>query len=298
MYGETSAALAQGPNLLSLIGDRVRLSAESLGDPDGPLVILLHGGGQSRSAWRGTARSLAGHGFHAVSLDLRGHGDSEWDSDGDYRFDRHVADMIAVISHYDEPAILIGASLGGHISLLTAAAHPNLIRAIVLADVTPFLDETVADGLRAALRSGIDGFATLEDAAAMIARTAGQPARAPSDKLREHLRVGADGRFYWCWDPRAVEDRFVRHAGEGGMFAQAAERLSVPTLVLRAGDSTLTTPEQVSRFRAVSPHIQVEEIPGIGHMLTGDSNRAYTPGILAFLATLPPRPAKFNQPIV
>lgn len=281
---------AQG-ELRRLQGDGVILALEAWGDPGAPTVILLHGGGQSRSAWRGTAKRVAEHGYHCVPLDLRGHGDSDWAPDGDYGFDRHIADMAAVISALGAPATLIGASLGGHVSLLTAAAHPDLVRAVVLADVTPWLDETVADDLRGAMRAAGTGFADLAEAAASLEHIGGA-SRPPSERLRAHLVTRADGRLYWRWDPRAIEDRFVRHAGPGGLFERAALRSKVPVMVMRAEHSTITTPDQVAHFARVVPWLRAVEIPGIGHMLTGDSNRAYTGPILDFLDDIyPERPS-------
>ncbi len=62
----------------------VRLVADAYGDPAAPAVLLLHGGGQTRHSWGGTAKALAKEGFYAVSADLRGHGESDWDPTGDY----------------------------------------------------------------------------------------------------------------------------------------------------------------------------------------------------------------------
>ena len=66
----------------------LRLRAEVCGGEAAPPVLLLHGGGQTRHAWGGTARTLAEDGWCAVSVDLRGHGDSDWAPDGDYAFER------------------------------------------------------------------------------------------------------------------------------------------------------------------------------------------------------------------
>ncbi|MFX5756793.1 alpha/beta fold hydrolase, partial [Acinetobacter baumannii] len=49
-------------------------------------ALLLHGGGQTRHAWRATARKLAERGFTAVPVDQRGHGDSAWVDSGHYSF--------------------------------------------------------------------------------------------------------------------------------------------------------------------------------------------------------------------
>ena len=54
----------------------LRIVGDAYGDPSAPPVVLLHGGGQTRHAWGGTAAALAAHGHHAIAIDLRGHGDS------------------------------------------------------------------------------------------------------------------------------------------------------------------------------------------------------------------------------
>ena len=57
------------------------------------MVLLLHGGGQTRHSWRNTGRSLAADGWSAIAVDARGHGDSQWAPDGDYGIDALVADL-------------------------------------------------------------------------------------------------------------------------------------------------------------------------------------------------------------
>jgi pimeloyl-ACP methyl ester carboxylesterase len=73
----------------------IDLAADVSGEPDAWPVLLMHGGGQTRHAWGTAARTLAEHGWRAVSLDLRGHGDSEWAPDGDYSFRAFADDAIA-----------------------------------------------------------------------------------------------------------------------------------------------------------------------------------------------------------
>ncbi len=65
--------------------DGVRLVGDERGPEDGPLVLLLHGGGQTRHSWGATAAELADHGWRAVTLDARGHGESDWSERRDYR---------------------------------------------------------------------------------------------------------------------------------------------------------------------------------------------------------------------
>ena len=65
----------------------IELAADIAGEPGNPPVLLLHGGGQTRHSWGTTQRDLAERGWFVVSLDLRGHGDSAWAPDGDYRLE-------------------------------------------------------------------------------------------------------------------------------------------------------------------------------------------------------------------
>ncbi|HEY2791910.1 MAG TPA: alpha/beta fold hydrolase, partial [Micromonosporaceae bacterium] len=90
----------------------IALAADVAGDWGGPPVLLLHGGGQTRHSWGGTTSQLAEAGFLVVSLDLRGHGDSEWEPAGDYAMSRFADDVRAVLADLGRPAALVGASLG------------------------------------------------------------------------------------------------------------------------------------------------------------------------------------------
>lgn len=266
--------------------DGLAIAAEAFGGQSDAPVLFLHGGGQSRSAWRCAARALANKGYYGVTLDLRGHGDSDWAPDGNYAFDRYVGDLVAIIDRLDQPAILVGASLGGHISLITAAERPDLVRALSLADVTPWLDEDNADGLRAAMLRSAEGFDTLAAAAAMADALRGVSTQGDPERLRRHMREGVDGRFYWRWDPRFLKNVFVKHGGEGGLFSRAAMRLQVPTLLMHAQFSTVVTLDQVARFREVLPSLRYERIDGVGHMVSGDDNDAYLPALSRFLGAL------------
>ena len=101
------------------VSSGLNIEATLEGSPNEPLVILLHGGGQTRHAWKGTAEKLASAGFYAVALDLRGHGESDWSEEGDYAIESYRSDLVSIIEQIGKPASLIGASLGGMVSLLS-----------------------------------------------------------------------------------------------------------------------------------------------------------------------------------
>lgn len=96
----------------------LRLAADRWGDPEDPVVLFLHGAGQSRRAWDDTARALARAGWQSVAVDHCGHGDSEWPDNADYDFDDFAADLTTIIEHLQVTPVVVGASLGGMSALL------------------------------------------------------------------------------------------------------------------------------------------------------------------------------------
>ena len=267
--------------------DGIFVRGDFYGPTSGPAAVLLHGGGQSRSAWRGAARRFAEEGYRAIAMDLRGHGRSDWSPARNYSFDDYLDDLARTLDALGGPAAVIGASLGGHIGVVTAARYPDKVRALALADVTPWIDERkIGSAVRDTMRRMAEGAATLEEAAQLIADVRGGEPRRDLSGLARRMRRGENGRWYWHWDPAYLTEENLRHGGEGGLFVTSARQLRCPVLVMRAELSNVTSPEQIGLFHAAVPGLQSMEIPGIGHMLTGDVNDTYAAHVLRFLAVL------------
>ena len=268
------------------------LTADEAGDPSGPPVVLLHGGGQTRHAWGTTLDAVAGRGFHGLSVDLRGHGDSDWDPDGDYSIDRFAADITAVAARFDSPPALVGASLGGISSLLAIGESPTPIaRALVLVDVAHRLEPKGVERIGSFMTGNLDGFASLEEVADVIA--AYNPHRPrPKDLsgLRKNLRQRDDGRWVWHWDPRFVTGRFG-DADETratilrpDRLVDATRSLSVPTLLVRGRMSDLLSEDAAQEFLELAPHARLVDVAGAGHMVAGDRNDLFNDAVVDFLA--------------
>ncbi|MGA1010831.1 MAG: alpha/beta fold hydrolase, partial [Ilumatobacteraceae bacterium] len=154
-------------------GAGLSLAVDHYGDPGGPPVVLLHGGGQTRHAWGGAGRVFAAAGRHAMSFDLRGHGDSDWSPSGSYMLDDFAADVRAIVAALPETPVLVGASLGGLASIVavgeSAADDPPIARAIVLVDVAPRIETEGRIKIQEFMRAGMRGFDTLDDAADAVA---------------------------------------------------------------------------------------------------------------------------------
>lgn len=259
-------------------------------DPAGPAtrgtVLLLHGGGQTRHSWRRTGERLSAEGWNALSVDARGHGESGWDSTGDYGLDSHVADLNAIVDALDEHPVLVGASLGGMTALLGLGARPSLGRALVLVDVAPSTNREGTAEIAEFMRSGEHGFASLDEVAdAVAAYNPSRSSPANRDGLRRNLRK-RDGRWYWHWDPQLLSarqtDPDVQEANSQ-RAREAARQLRVPTMLVRGSLSRVVTPDSARELVDLIPTARVVDIPGTGHMVAGDDNDVFGDHLSDFL---------------
>ena len=265
----------------------LRLVGTAWGDPGATPVVLLPGGGQTRHSWAGVARSLASAGFEALSVDLRGHGDSAWDPDGDYGHATIAADLVAVAATLAEPPAVVGASLGGVAALLAVGELGLAVRSLVLVDIVPRSERSGVRRVVTFLAGGQHGFASLEEAAEAV--QAYKPDRPVDvDRLRQNLRRRDDGRWHWHWDPRLVshQGRYSRDVPE--RMAMASAGVKVPTLLVRGKRSDMVSDDGVAEFRALVPHAEYVDVAGAAHMVTGDHNDAFARAIVAFLTRTAP----------
>jgi non-heme chloroperoxidase len=261
----------------------VEIAADIVGRWEDPLVLLLHGGGQTRHSWGGTAAVLADHGFLTVTLDLRGHGESDWAPDGAYGVDRYADDLRRVVAQLGRPVALVGASLGGLTSILASGEEPAVpTRALVLVDVTPRMNREGAEAIEAFMRAHPEGFASVEEAADSVATYLPHRPR-PSDVsgLRKNLRHGDDGRYYWHWDPRMLDGKIDSLQPE--RFEKALASLQAPVLLVRGVLSEIVGEDDVAAFRAVAPGADYIDVPDAAHMVAGDRNDVFTGAVVDFL---------------
>jgi pimeloyl-ACP methyl ester carboxylesterase len=262
-----------------------------LGNPQDAPVLLLHGGGQTRHAWAGTASALAAEGWYAVSLDLRGHGDSDWCPRGRYDHGSFAADVGAVAQVFERPPVLVGASLGGMSSLFAlgqaqAEQRPPLAAALVLVDIATRMEIGGAKRILEFMSQKPEGFASLEEAAEAIASyNPHRPKSRDLNGLKKNLRLHEDGRYRWHWDPAFVDGRLTPDSVNMLSSLDAAARgLSIPTLLVRGRMSDLLSREGADAFLAQVPHAHFVDVSGAGHMVAGDRNDQFTRAVLDFLA--------------
>ena len=253
--------------------------------PGSPPVLLLHGGGQTRHAWGGTAEALAARGFSCHCLDLRGHGESDWSPGGDYSLAAYLGDVEAAARHCGAPPIGVGASLGGIILLLAAARlAPGTLAGLVLVDIAPRMEPAGVARIVGFMTAYPEGFLSVEAAADAIAAYLPHRER-PRDLrgLAKNLRQREDGRFVWHWDARLFTPGNLAAQADAKLLEEAARALHLPTLLVRGGLSDLLSDEGVAEFRALAPHAEFADVRGAHHMVVGDQNDAFTAAVDDFL---------------
>ena len=264
-----------------LVRDGVRLAGLDFGG-DGPLALLLHGLVGHAGEWVDTAGWLTGR-CRVVALDARGHGGSER-SPADVSRAAHVADAAYAIERLGlSPAVVVGQSLGGQTALLLAARHPDLVRALALADAGPggfddadAVEANVADLLRSLRRWPVP-FASRAAAVAFF----GGPsvtAEAWADGLEQR-----DGG----WWPRFDVDVMARtlRVATSSSYWEEWERIRCPALVVRAGRGQLS-PADARAMAERGRRVEVVELPDAGHDLHLDSPAAWREALSGFLAQL------------
>jgi pimeloyl-ACP methyl ester carboxylesterase len=266
--------------------DGISLLADVRGEPDAWPVLFLHGGGQTRHAWGKSAELVAARGWRTISLDQRGHGESDWAKNGDYSFTAFCADCIAVVDQLEKPPVLVGASLGGMAAMLAEGTSDREVSSgLILVDIAPQSNPEGIKRIGDFMRSGVDGFDSLESAAAAIAAYTPQRKRqANPDGLLKVLRERG-GRWYWHWDPRVIQQDRTEVVATRllGLLDVAMSNIFVPTLLVRGELSDVVTQAGIDLMVSRLPDITVVEVAGAAHMIAGDQNDQFTTAVIAFL---------------
>lgn len=263
----------------------LRIAGDSWGDARGPLVVLLHGGGQTRHAWKRTGEELGAAGYFVIAYDARGHGDSDWAIDGAYDQDDFVQDLECVVAALGNrrPA-LVGASMGGGTSLVAVGEDHIDATALVLVDIAPHIEEAGVRNIHAFMGQKPEGFISLEEAAVAIGEY--QPhRRRPGnlDGLAKNLRFGADGKYRWHWDP-AYLTRELDLSKRRKRMEACSRNLTLPTLLVRGALSDLLSEEGARSFLEICPHGEYVDIAEAAHMVAGDRNDVFGNAVIGFLS--------------
>lgn len=259
------------------------VSALKFGDGP-PRVVFFHGGGQNAHTWDTV---ILGLGQPALAIDLPGHGRSGWRDDGDYGPKLNAVAVEPVVREYAPDAeLVVGMSLGGLTALRLAVSAPELVRRLVLVDVTPSAPErhTEMTDAQKGTVALVQGERTFPSFAAMLEVTV---AAAPH-RDRESLRRGVfhnakrldDGTWTWRYDEMRKGEGFE------GLWDDVPQ-LTTPTTLIRGANSFFVNDDDAAEFARRAPGFKdMHIVADSGHSVQSDQ-----PGKLVELlrAVLAPR---------
>lgn len=252
-----------------------RIAYELSGPADAPLVLLAHGMGDTRAAFRFVVPALVGAGYRVATADLRGHGESTvpWAS---YGCRVSGEDLLALARHLGGAAVLVGHSSSASSAIWAAADDPEAVRAIVVA--SPFLHQAVLNPALRAAQWLVTHSPSLWLTYYASLYKAGKPAdwaayrKALKANLRENGRMAATAGL------------IETHADCNARIPE----LRVPVLLTMGTadpdfkDATAEAERDLTEIAAYTS-VQLELVEGAGHYPHAEVPEAYAAALLAFV---------------
>ncbi|WP_422342715.1 alpha/beta fold hydrolase [Parasphingorhabdus sp.] len=231
----------------------IRLEAEASGSEDDPSILLIHGGGQTRTVWCDVAVALVKAGRRVINLDLRGHGGSEWPTDGRYDFDAYVEDLRGVLAQMGTRPVVVAAALGGWIATVALGRDAATLAAgLVLVDIPTHIDN--------------------------------ETSRVMAENIRRRAEQSKDAP---TWDLKLMDSFDVSNMPE--RLADAAPGLNIPVLVVRGALNQMGSGEEAALFVKALPNAEAVEVEDANLLVSGESTEAFDALLLDFLERRQPR---------
>ena len=294
--GTAHAPQMPGPTSHSYFSQRLRLHYVDWGNKDAPPLLLLHGGRDHCRAWDWVAQALRPD-WHIIAPDLRGHGDSEWPSDGNYTMPAFIYDLAQLIHQQRlAPVNIIAHSLGGNIALRYTGIMPDAVKKLVAIEGVGPAPKQVAErgkiGIAERMQGWIDErrslagrlprrYASIEDAFRRMQEANRRLSPQQARHLTEHgVNQNEDGTYSWKFDNyvRAMRSQDMTQAE----VEQLWSRITCPTLLVYGNESWASNPEKDGRIRHFH-NARVVAFSGAGHWVHHDRLDAFLAEVRDFL---------------
>jgi pimeloyl-ACP methyl ester carboxylesterase len=259
----------------------LELNCLDYGGEGKPPLLFLHGGSAHAHWWDFTAPAFI-RDYHTLALDQRGHGDSDWAPDWAYGSRHYVEDLAAIVAGWGLGApVVVGHSMGGHNTILFAAAH-GALRGMVAIDSPPDYPQRAVDFLRSVAERPGRRYDSLDQACANF-KLLPRETRAAAEVLRHvgefSFRPDADGKWVHKIDRRTM----IREPLE--VWNPLAE-IHCPALIIKVTESPMLDLATARRMAASLPNGRVVELGHSYHHAMLDNPAGLIAALSAFLADL------------
>ena len=252
----------------------------STGSPaaDKPPLIFIHGLDRVARTFDHLAPHFTSR-FRVIALDMRGHGDSDWDPQARYVVEDHVTDLEGLVQQLGLRNITLwGNSTGGRVVQVFAGKHPELVARLISEDVGPERPQAISDNYARRVKQEEQGWASEDELIAVLMKGAG----ASEAVIRPYVRYGtkrrADGRIVWKRDPNLVKG-FVATD-----LWQYIRNITAPTIYILGGRSKIVPPETQQELRTRLRNVEIVTIPETGHYPSDEKPAEFVAIVDRFLA--------------
>ncbi len=262
--------------------DGLRLRLQDYGTAGKPPMLCVHGGAANAHWYDFVAAGFTAD-YHVRAIDLRGHGDSDWDQSEspNYDYTRHAADIHELTEKLDlRDFVLVGHSMGGMISILYTATYPGRAKTLIVVDsnlvMTP---ERIAGFNAVGNRQGRE-YATQEEFVATYrVRPGGSTAPAAALKYIAHHsgRRFEDGLWRHKVDRRVYQNRQLIDS------LALWNDIKIPALLMKGGRSQRMAPEAIADVKSRAPQVRVTIVPDADHHITLDNPAGFISAARAYL---------------
>ncbi len=249
-------------------------------------VVLLHGLMNNARYWEHIAERMAA-GYAVYAPDLRGHGESEH-APGSYLVWAFAMDLRGFVEEMDFEAFdLVAHSIGSRVAMAYARDHSHRLKHLVLADMGPQMADTGARGIRRTTGESqkAPGFPTEAEALEYYAKL--YPGRG-KEFLERQMAAGlqldeGSGNLVFRFDP-AIHQATGRGAiAEIPYLWESLEHITCPTLVIRAGKSSILSREIAEEMVRRLPDGRFVEIPEAGHQVPLHQPDTFASTVMEFI---------------
>ena len=264
----------------SVQAGEVRLNYLDYGTPGKPLMLCIHGGAANAHWFDFIAPGFTAD-YHVLSLDLRGHGDSQHVDPPSYTYEDYAEDIHKAVDALDlRDFVLIGHSMGGAVSLMYAANYPGRVKALILVDSTVNLPKERIEALRSVGERPGRTYHSKDEIVSRYRLRPGDSTASPAlvRYIGENsVREMDDGTWRYKFDRNVYATREMSDGRPNW------NRIKVPAMMVKGDRSPRITPEVFADLKARCPQAELAEVTNSDHHVTLDNPAMFIEKVSDFL---------------
>jgi len=275
--------MSQMPSQQSAFINGLNLAYYEWGNPGTPSLICLHSHTNSAASWREFAE-YASSDYHVYAIDQRGHGNSEWASDG-YAREKFVQDLSEFIEQKKLADVsLVGCSMGGWHSILYTHLNPKMVNKIVMVDIAP---EPSQERLNAPPSPPTPMYFNEVDDVFNWLRS-GNPFASDARLLEEtksRIKQTESGQWTWKADLEGFDNPLPDMTSESLIkgYWNAIKSIECPIYEIRGAESGLVSDEVLTKMEKIGKDVSSTDVERAGHVVMVDQPEAFIEAIKSFL---------------